>query len=59
MIYNIWDAVDILASGGLLCIGTDTLFALSCDATNPSAIDRLYQFKMLDREKNSQSFSIA
>ena len=56
MIYNISEAVDILASGNLLCIPTDTLFALSCDATNTSAIDKLYQVKMRDREKKLPVF---
>jgi L-threonylcarbamoyladenylate synthase len=56
MIYKISEAVEILANGSLLCIGTDTLFALSCDATNQSAIDHLYKVKMRDREKKLPVF---
>ncbi len=34
-----------ILDGGIICIPTDTLYALSCDATNPSAITKLYQIK--------------
>lgn len=51
MLYTISDAIELLSKGGLLCIPTDTLFALSCDATNEASIERLYQIKMRDKEK--------
>jgi len=56
MLQGISNAVDFLAKGGLLCMPTDTLFALSCDATNQISIERLYQVKMRDREKKMPVF---
>lgn len=56
IIHNIGQAVQYLANGGLLSMATDTLFALSCDATNPSSIERLYQVKMRDKEKKLPVF---
>lgn len=51
MVKNISEVVEFLGNGGLVCIATDTLFALSCDATNQSAVEKLYQTKKRDREK--------
>lgn len=50
------DVVDTLAVGELVCMATDTLFALSCDATNQSAIEKLYLIKRRNREKKLPIF---
>jgi L-threonylcarbamoyladenylate synthase len=56
MLYNKSEVVDMLASGGLVCMATDTLFALSCDATNQSAVEKLYLTKKRYREKKLPVF---
>lgn len=56
MITNISEVVDILRCGGLVAMATDTLFALSCDATNQSAVDKLYLVKKRDNEKKLPVF---
>lgn len=38
-------SVKTLKSGGLLLYPTDTIWGIGCDATNPEAIDRIYQLK--------------
>jgi L-threonylcarbamoyladenylate synthase len=48
--------VETISAGGIICIPTDTLFALSCDATNPIAIQSLYNLKKRDMEKKLPIF---
>ncbi len=43
-------AIDFLQKGKVICFATDTVYGVAVDATNPKAVDRLYQLK--DREKN-------
>ena len=43
-------AIDFLQKGKVICFATDTVYGVAVDATNPSAIERLYQLK--NREKN-------
>lgn len=38
-------AVDTLNKGGIILYPTDTVWGLGCDATNPSAIEKIYQIK--------------
>ena len=38
-------AIDCLARGGVVAIPTDTLYGLAADATNPAALDRVYEVK--------------
>ena len=40
-----------LQKGDVIIASTDTLFALSCDATNNLAIEKIYQYKEREREK--------
>ena len=40
-----------LKNGGVICFPTETVCALACDATNKTAIDRIYNIKSRDREK--------
>jgi L-threonylcarbamoyladenylate synthase len=39
-----------LHNGGTLCFPTETVYALACDATIPTAVDKIY--KMKDRNKS-------
>ncbi len=43
-------AIDFLQKGKVICFATDTVYGVAVDATNPSAVERLYQLK--NREKN-------
>lgn len=38
-------AVDILRSGGLVAMPTETVYGLACDASNPEAVAKLYAAK--------------
>ncbi|MEM1122841.1 MAG: L-threonylcarbamoyladenylate synthase [Bacteroidota bacterium] len=40
---------DILADDGIILYPTDTIWGLGCDATNPVAIERVYNLKQRDR----------
>jgi tRNA threonylcarbamoyl adenosine modification protein (Sua5/YciO/YrdC/YwlC family) len=37
--------IDCLNQGGVICFPTETVYALSCDASNQEAINRIYQIK--------------
>ncbi|MGB6798813.1 MAG: Sua5/YciO/YrdC/YwlC family protein, partial [Xanthobacteraceae bacterium] len=39
------DAVRILAAGGLVAFPTETVYGLGADATNGTAVARLYEAK--------------
>jgi L-threonylcarbamoyladenylate synthase len=43
-------AIDFLQRGKVICFATDTVYGVAVDATNTSAVERLYQLK--NREKN-------
>ncbi|NQU44582.1 5-(carboxyamino)imidazole ribonucleotide mutase [bacterium] len=45
------EAVDILLDGGVIAVPTDTVYGLLADATNPRAVERLYELKGRDRDK--------
>ena len=42
---EIADAIDSICGGGVVAIPTDTLYGLAADATNPVALDRVYEVK--------------
>ena len=44
-------AVDILRSGGIIAFPTETIYALSCDASNYLAIEKIYKLKRRDKNK--------
>jgi len=50
------EAVDILKSGGLVIIPTETVYGIAADALNKKAIGRLYEIKKRPEDK---PFSIA
>lgn len=37
--------VDAFKAGQVLCLPTDTVYAISCDATNAQAVERIYSIK--------------
>lgn len=42
---KITDIINALEKGGVLAFRTDTLFSLSCDATNNQAVSQIYKMK--------------
>lgn len=38
-------AVEVLRAGGIILYPTDTIWGIGCDATNPSAVKRIYDIK--------------
>ena len=42
---EITQALKILQSGGVILYPTDTIWGLGCDATNPDAIQKIYNIK--------------
>lgn len=49
---DIKQAVETLRAGGLILYPTDTIWGIGCDATNPAAIERVYQLKGRSAEKS-------
>lgn len=59
-------ALDTLRAGGLILYPTDTIWGIGCDATNPAAVEQVYQLKgraqgkslivLLDSENKLQSY---
>ena len=47
------NALDILEKGGLILYPTDTIWAIGCDATNETALQRIYDLK---QRSNDQPF---
>lgn len=45
MIDDIKKALEALQSGGLILYPTDTIWGIGCDATNPEAVQRVYELK--------------
>lgn len=44
-------AVLTIKSGGIIALATDTLYGIACDATNDSAVKKLYKIKERDSDK--------
>lgn len=45
------DAVNCLLEGGLIAFPTDTVYGVAADATNPAAVEALYELKGQPRSK--------
>jgi 5-(carboxyamino)imidazole ribonucleotide mutase len=45
------EAVDALLDGGVIALPTDTVYGLAVDATNPTAVAKLYEIKKRSAEK--------
>jgi len=54
MLFNedIKNTLNTLKNGGIIIYPTDTIWGLGCDATNASAIERIYRIKLRDGSKN-------
>lgn len=48
---EIFKALDVLKKGGLILYPTDTVWGIGCDATNPDAIEKVYQLKQRSETK--------
>ena len=44
-------ALTTLKSGGIILYPTDTIWGIGCDATNPSAVERIYTLKKRTKSK--------
>ncbi|MBL7731552.1 MAG: threonylcarbamoyl-AMP synthase [Chitinophagaceae bacterium] len=42
---DILHCLEVLKNGGLILYPTDTVWGIGCDATNPEAVERVYQLK--------------
>ena len=42
---NLKEIVTAFSKGKIICLPTDTVYAISCDATNNKAIQRIYEIK--------------
>src|SRR6056297_2810819 len=45
-------ALEVLRDGGVILYPTDTIWGLGCDATNPKAVEKVYQIKERDPDKS-------
>jgi len=45
-------ALDTLKNGGLILYPTDTIWGIGCDATNPEAVERIFDLKGRAKEKS-------
>lgn len=45
-------AVEVLRSGGIILYPTDTIWGIGCDATNPTAVKRVYEIKQRQDTKS-------
>jgi len=42
---DIQECIKVLANGGLILYPTDTIWGIGCDATNASAVEKIYRLK--------------
>jgi len=42
---DISQCLEVLKNGGIILYPTDTIWGIGCDATNPVAVERIYQLK--------------
>lgn len=45
------NALAVLKKGGIILYPTDTVWGIGCDATNPEAVNRIYQLKQRTESK--------
>lgn len=50
--YDLDGAIHKLDQGGLILYPTDTIWGIGCDATNPTAVSRVYDLKKRDHSKS-------
>jgi L-threonylcarbamoyladenylate synthase len=46
------EAIKILKEGGIILYPTDTIWGLGCDATNPDAVEKIFQLKKRSDSKS-------
>ena len=44
-LHDIEECLRVLQSGGLILYPTDTIWGIGCDATNPTAVEKIFQLK--------------
>ena len=49
---NLESIESVLTAGGLILYPTDTVWSIGCDATNPTAVERLARLKQKDQSRN-------
>lgn len=49
---NLENIKAVLENGGLILYPTDTIWGIGCDATNPEAVEKVYELKQRDRNKS-------
>jgi L-threonylcarbamoyladenylate synthase len=49
---DIQQALEVLRRGGVILYPTDTVWGLGCDATNATAVERIYKIKQRDDSKS-------
>lgn len=52
---DIEKSLEILKKGGIILYPTDTIWGLGCDATNPKAVEKIYQIK---KRKDSRAMLV-
>jgi L-threonylcarbamoyladenylate synthase len=52
MTEEINNALKVLKQGGLIVYPTDTIWGIGCDATNPEAVQRIYELKQRAETKS-------
>jgi len=48
---DINQALEVLKSGGLILYPTDTIWGIGCDATNPEAVEKVFQLKGREKKR--------
>jgi L-threonylcarbamoyladenylate synthase len=49
---EVHNAYEVIAKGGIILYPTDTVWGIGCDATNESAINKIYELKRREESKN-------
>jgi L-threonylcarbamoyladenylate synthase len=49
---DITNSINVLQQGGIILYPTDTIWGIGCDATNSSAINKIYQLKNREEKKS-------
>jgi len=49
---EIYKALTVLKSGGIILYPTDTIWGIGCDATNADAVKKIYQLKQREETKS-------
>ncbi len=49
---DIQNALEVLRKGGVILYPTDTIWGLGCDATNPDAVQKIYEIKRRHHTKS-------